>query len=262
MRLIRYKLGITTREVEDLSRGIAKNKGNADFFISHGWIVRIENDDKTPTICKLYSLCAIYRIKFTELLSLYDVDLAELAKFGVENSLSQTHPADLTIYDTERTITFPVRFDPGFDLTRSSLLSRMAESWAEVPLALLQHLNLRQHLYGYVGLDDNSMSPLVRPGSFLQIDDSETRISQVPWKTEYERPIYFFELRDGYACSWCELQGNNLFLVPHPLSGYPTRQFVYPLDVEVVGRVSAIAMRLKTNYDTSQEPLRGLPKRF
>ena len=261
LRLIRYKLGITTREVEDLSRAIAESKRNDDFFISHGWITRIENNDKTPTICKLYSLCAIYRIKFTELLSFFDVDLAELSKFGVETSLAQTHPADLTVYDSERTMTFPVRFDPGFDLTRSSLLTRMAESWAEVPLALLQHLNLRQHLYGYVGLDDNSMTPLIRPGSFLQIDDSETQISHVPWKTEYERPIYFFEMRDGYACSWCELQGSNLFLIPHPLSGYPTRQLAFPTEIEVVGRVTALAMRLKTTDDTLREQTRGLPRR-
>jgi transcriptional regulator with XRE-family HTH domain len=253
LRVIRYKLGITTREVEDLSRGIAQTKENEDFFISRGWITRIENNDKTPTICKLYSLCAIYRMKFTELLSLYDVDLAELSKFGVETSLSQTHPADLTVYDAERTVNFPVRFDPGFNLTRSSLLTRMVESWAEVPLALLQHLNLRQHLYGYVGLDDNSMTPLVRPGSFLQIDDSETRISHEPWKNEYERPIYFFELRDGYACSWCELQGDNLFLIPHPLSGYPTRQLEYPKEVEVVGRITALAMRLKISTGTKSE---------
>ena len=244
LRLVRNKLGITTREVEDFSRQIAEQKGNEEFFISNGWITKIENNEGTPSICKLYSLCAIYRIKFTDLLLMYEVDLNELSKFRLENPLNQTHISDLSIYDEERAVSFPVRFDPGFSPAQTSLIARMVEVWAEIPLALLQHLNLRQHLYGYIGLGDNSMTPLVRPGSFVQIDDTQTKILALPWKTEHERPSYFIELREGYACSWCEVQGRQIFLIPHPLSGYPIRHYAYPAEADVVGRVTAVAMRL------------------
>jgi transcriptional regulator with XRE-family HTH domain len=255
LRLIRSKLGISTREVEDFSRQIALQKGNEEFFISHGWMTKIENNDKTPSICKLFSLCAIYRMKFTDLLMLFEVDLTELAKFSFEHSLPQTHLSDASAYDLDRTVNFPVRFDPGFDLSRSSLLARMVEAWSEIPLGLLQHLNMRQHLYGYVGLQDNSMTPLIRPGSFVQIDDTQTKVSTIAWKHEYERPIFFVELRDGYACSWCDLQGKQLFLIPHPLSGYPVRQFTFPGEADVVGRVTAVAMRLCLNEHTNLDRL-------
>lgn len=259
LRLIRNKLNVTTREVEDLSRRIADQKGNEEFFISHGWMTKIENENKTPSIYKLFSLCAIYRMKFTDLLMLYEVDLNELARFSLENSLGQTHLSDASIYDPDRTVNFPVRFDPGFDLSKSSLLARMVETWSEIPLALLQHLNMRQHLYGYVGLQDKSMMPLVRPGSFVQIDDTQTRVSNITWKHEYDRPIFFVELRDGYACSWCEQQGRELYLIPHPLSGYPIRHFAYPAEADVVGRVTAVAMRLYLSDHTNLDRLPEQP---
>lgn len=261
LRQIRYKLGITTREVEDLSRQIAVQKGNEEFFISNGWMTKIENNDKTPSIFKLFSLCAIYRLKFTDLLMMYEVDLTELVRFGLDSNLPQTHLSDATIYDSDRTVNFPVRFDPGFDLSKSSLLARMVEAWSDIPLALLQHLNMRQHLYGYIGLRDNSMSPLVRPGSFVQIDDTQTKVSSIAWKQEYDRPIFFVELRDGYACSWCDLQGKQLFLIPHPLSGYPIRQFAYQTEADVVGRVTAVAMRLYLNDHTNLDRLPTRPEK-
>jgi transcriptional regulator with XRE-family HTH domain len=247
--------------VEVLSGIIAQQKGNEEFLISHGYMTKLENNEYIPSIFKLFSLCAIYRMKFTELLMMYEVDLAELAKFSLESNLPQTHLSDTSIYDFDRTVNFPVRFDPGFDLSKSSLLARMVEAWSEIPLALLQHLNMRQHLYGYVGLHDNSMSPLVRPGSFVQIDDTQTKVSNIAWKHEYERPIFFVEMRDGYACSWCDLQGKQLFLIPHPLSGYPIRQFAYPTEADVVGRVTAVAMRLYLGDHTNLDRLPEQPEK-
>ena len=88
------------------------------------------------------------------------------------------------------------------------------------------------------------MYPLLRPGSFVQIDDSSTRWQKNPWRSEFDRPMYFVELRDGYVCSWCELQGKTLTIIPHPLSPSQTRQFRYPDEAEIVGRVTAVAMRL------------------
>ncbi|HTA56581.1 MAG TPA: hypothetical protein VK805_00400 [Candidatus Baltobacteraceae bacterium] len=52
------------------------------------------------------------------------------------------------------------------------------------------------------------------------------------------------ELRQGYACSWCEKKENLLVLVPHPLSPVKTRQLIHPREGEIVGRVTGVAMRL------------------
>ncbi|MGH9560242.1 MAG: hypothetical protein ACRD3S_02210, partial [Terracidiphilus sp.] len=137
---------------------------------------------------------------------------------------------------------------------------RMVEVWGEVPVQLLQRLDVRHCQYGYVGTDDFTMYPLLRPGSFVQIESYPTRLQTAQWRTEFDRPIYFIELRDGYACSWCEIRGSQLTLIPHPLSGSTIRQFVYPSDAEIIGQVTGVAMRL-VPAEADADELPKLPKR-
>ena len=79
---------------------------------------------------------------------------------------------------------------------------------------------------------------------FVQIDESRRKVEEGPWRSEYERPIYFLETREGFVCSWCEVNGPVLALRPHPMSSVRTRLFRYGSEVEVLGQVVGIAMRL------------------
>ncbi len=200
LKEIRSKLGITTRDVTDLSLKIAESEGNEEFQISNPWLTEIENSDAIPSIYKLFSLSVIYHLKFADL--------------------------------------------RGFEVTKTNLLSRMIEVWGEVPIPLIEHFDVRHSMYGFIGLEDLTLYPLLRPGSFVQIDQRIKKILPIKWRTELDRPIYFVELRDGYACSWCELQDSQLILIPHPLSPCPTRQFKNGTEAEVVGRVTGVAMRV------------------
>ncbi len=254
---LRNKLGITTRDVEEYTRKIAEMEGSEDFCISNAWLTQIENTDATPSIHKLFSLSIVYRTNYSELLALFGVELGEISKYQFLMPLEKTHLTKGFASDPTKTVTFPVRFDPGFHVERSNLLSRMVEVWGEVPIPILQSLDVRHSLYGYIGLKDFTLYPLLRPGSFVQVDGTRSEIQDGPWKSELERPIYFIELRDGYACSWCELHENRLMLVPHPLSPCSIRQFLYPDEAEIVGQVTAAAMRL-VNF--SNDSSRGIPK--
>ena len=75
---IRNRLGITTRDVAEFSQKIAQTEDNTEFHISNAWLTQIENSDSVPSIFKLYSLSSIYRIKFSDILLLYGVDLQNL----------------------------------------------------------------------------------------------------------------------------------------------------------------------------------------
>lgn len=258
LKAIRLRLDITTRDVAEFSQQIALAEGNPEFHISNAWLTQVENSDSVPSIFKLYSLSAIYRIKFTDLLLLYGVDLQNLGHHQLAAPLPQTHLANLDVYDDERTVSFPVRFDRSFDVDNTNLLSRMVEIWGEVPIALIQHLDIRHGLYGYVGLQDMTLYPLLRPGSFVQIDPRVRKVQALRWRTEFDRPVYFVELRDGYACSWCEMQDGYLLLLPHPLSPCRTRRVAFGTDAEIVGQVCAVAMRL-TDMSVS-EPAAKLPR--
>lgn len=258
---VRNRLGITTREVEELSRKIAEEEGNPEFYISNAWLTQLENTQSNPSIYKLFSLCVIYRIKFTDLLLIFGIDLEHIGRLQMNMPMPNTHLTSFEVYDGERAVTFPVRFDRGFSVDRTNLISRMVEVWGEVPIAMIQHLDVRRGLYGYIGLQDYTLYPLLRPGSFVQIDSRMTRVQTSAWRTEFDRPIYFVELREGYACSWCELHGNQLTIVPHPLSPCSIQQYEYPTEAEVIGQVSAVAMRIVGPPDRPSGEMPRLPKR-
>jgi hypothetical protein len=78
----------------------------------------------------------------------------------------------------------------------------------------------------------------------VQIDPSQTKISAEKWKTEFDRPIYFVELHDGYVCSWCQVDRGQLIIIPHPQSLQNVRRFEYPSQAEIVGRVTGVVMRI------------------
>lgn len=260
LRELRNRLGVTTREVEEFSRAIAEDRQNEEFYISNAWLTQLENKNSIPSIYKLYSLSVIYRTKFNDLLTVFGIDLTATSRYQLALPLQNTHLTTFESLDPEKAITFPVRFDKGFSLQTTSLISRMVEVWGEVPIALIQKLDVRHCQYGYIGIDDFSMYPLLRPGSFVQIDSHSSRVPASEWRTEFDRPIYFVELRDGYACSWCEVRGSQLTLIPHPLSGCTIRQFAHPAEAEIVGQVTGVAMRLVSQGADSDDNSR-LPKR-
>ena len=247
LKELRSRLGITTREVAVLSQRIADEEGNLEFHISNPWLTQVENSDSIPGIHKLYSLSAIYRIQITELFLLFRIDLAKLPKYRLLSPPNRTQLTSLDTTDTGETVPLPSRFKTSFDVRHTNLLSRMVEAWGKVPIKLIQGLDICHGLYGYVGLEDHTLSPILRPGSFVQIDPHARKILAGPWLTEYDRPIYFVELRDGYSCAWCELQAKNLILLPHPLSPAKVRRVAYGTDAKIIGRVTGAEIRLTGN---------------
>lgn len=243
LKELRTRLGITVRDVEQQSQEIAEQQGNPEFFVSNNWITRLENSRAVPSIHKLFSLSTIYRVGITDLLPMFGIDLELLRKYEVATPTEHTHLLRLEKPDPRKSITFPVRLDPGFRVEETNLLSRMVQVWGEVPVAVLQTLDIKHGLYGYIGLQDFTMYPLLRPGSFVFIDDSLREVQTAPWRSELDRPIYFVELREGYVCCWCETRGEELVLIPHTLSTNSHR-ILPSREAEIIGQVTAVAMRL------------------
>lgn len=260
LRELRHRLGVTTREVEEFSRSIAEDRQNEEFYISNAWLTQLENKNSIPSIYKLYSLSVIYRTRFTDLLKMFGIDLSDTPRYQLALPLENTHVVSFEPPEPDRAVTFPVRFDMAFNLETTSLISRMVEVWGQVPVALLEKLDVRRCQYGYIGTGDYSMYPLLRPGSFVQIESHHARLQSAEWRTEFDRPIYFIELRKGYACSWCEMRGSQLTLIPHPLSGCTIRQLAYPAEAEMVGQVTGVAMRL-VPPESGVDELPKLPRR-
>ena len=244
LKAARERVGLSTRDVQRKSGLIAVEKRNEEYHISHTWLTDVEQGKFMPGIFKLYSLSAIYDKSFTEIASYFGVRIADLSRDRASLGVPRTHLIDGEGDAESQKVSLPVEFKPDFRFEKTNLLARVVEKWDELPVGLLQHLDLRKSMYGYIGLEDFTLSPLIRPGSFVQIDPSQRKINSAKWRTEFERPIYFVELRDGYVCSWCQLEKGELLVIPHPQSRQSVRHFDYPAQAEVVGRVTGVAMRI------------------
>jgi hypothetical protein len=243
LRQARERLSLRYRDVVDASLRIADRRKNPNFAVALSRLADIENKGIVPSIHRVYTLCAIYRLPVSDVLRWYGVDLANLAGDSATVEVGATHLVGLDV-EPDASVAFPNGLEAEFDTRRTVFLSRMIQGWGRLPLAMLQGLDLRKHMYGFIGTDDWFMYPLLSPGSLVLIDDTRKKIASGGWASEHERPIYFLELRDGYACGWAHIAGGHLVLQPHPASRCVARVYDYPSEIEVVGGVTGVATRL------------------
>lgn len=221
LKSLRNHRNITVREVEQASRRIADVKGDKRFCISNGWLAQLEKGDSEPSIWKLFSLSVIYRTDLLDLLRLYNIDINEKEKYEPVTNEHFTQPISPNGNGHgESDIS-----EPGDQLS-TTLRPNLPGADCRIPI-----------IYGHLGLGDFTMYPMIRPGALLKIDTSQNKLVTNTWRNEYDRPVFFIELRREYACGWCELQGNQLLIIPYHYSPATVRQFTYPRDAEIVGRV-------------------------
>ncbi len=244
LRAQRERLRLSTRDVERLSYKIAQDRKSQDFYISHAWLTDTENGNFTPNFCKLYSLCLIYRCDLEKIFAFLGISLRDMGKEQKSVVLPNTHLVEGSGATPGTAVTAPLELRDRIRLEETNLVSRMFQRWGEIPVGLLQQMDLRTSLYGYIGIEDYRLYPIIRPGSFVQIDSRQRKITRGYWRNDFDRPIYFVELRDSYVCSWCELDGSQLILVPSPQSREQVRHVRYPGDADIVGRVTAVTMRI------------------
>jgi len=242
LRALREALGYTMRDVETGSLQVSRRLGNDEFAIAPSRLSDIETKGVVPSIFRLYTLAAIYRCDYRELLSWYGVDLNAIhADLGSARP-NRSHFSQVSDCITEARM--PVRLDPGFTLSKTTNIARMIEQWGVVPFTYLSTLVDGRYSYGYIGAQDFTMYPILPPGSFVQVDETKNKVIEGIWRSEFERPIYFIETRNGFVCSWCNVTRDRIVLQSHPLSPVPVRTLKHPQEAEVIGQVVGVAMRL------------------
>ena len=243
LRRVRERLNLRVRDVELASSKIAEKYHSDEFAVLINRLSEIENRGLVPNIYKLYSLCAIYRLDFQEVLEWYRVTVSNLPMDATLVEVPQTHLISIR-GGPHGEVLLPLSLDPGTDLRKTTYITRMIQRWGRLPLMFLETLGLKELRYGFIGTEDWFMYPLLQPGSFVMIDDTQRKIANSGWTNEFDRPIYFLEHRKGYACGWCNLAGDQLILQPHPASMCGPQVYNFETDIDVVGQVTGIAMRL------------------
>jgi transcriptional regulator with XRE-family HTH domain len=243
LKRARERLSLRYRDVNEASQKLADLYKNREFYIALSRLSDIENRGVVPSIFRLYSLCSIYRLDFLDVMNWYGVNVGNVPSDAARIPISQTHVLEMNAPPTG-IVQLPVLADANLDLKKTFFLNRHVREWGILPLHMLNSADFRKNKYGFIGSDDWTMYPILMPGSLVQIDDSRTKIATSGWIYEHERPIYFLEHRNGFECCWCSLLGNQLILQPHGSSPVAGKQFRYPGEVEVIGQVIAVAMRL------------------
>jgi transcriptional regulator with XRE-family HTH domain len=252
LRTLREKLGLTMRDIETSSARMAEKYRNEEFSIPPSRLSDIETKGVLPSIFRLYTLAVIYRRDLRELLAWYGVDMNNMAA-----DLGMIAPPRSHISETLSglsSVEMPIRMDPGFDEQRTSNLGRMVEQWGLVPLSYLAQFAHSDFTYGYIGHQDFTMYPILPPGSFIQVDEEKNKVVEGSWRSEYERPIYFVETRDGYTCCWCSMRRDDIILQPHPLSPVQIRVLRHPQEAEIIGQVVGVAMKLTEWHPFGSSP--------
>jgi len=242
LRRIRDQLGLTMRDVENAAVLISQRHGSEEYLIPPSRLSDIETKGVVPSVYRFYSLAAIYHKPVGSLLELYGVNINAVGSEWALSLPAKSHV--VTLDEEQRACRIPVKMDPGFDLRETSNLGRMIQQWGTLPLAMLSHLESPLYTYAYIGSEDLTMYPILPPGSFVQVDEAKRRVGERQWRSEYERPIYLVETRDGLTCCWCSLRLNALVLQPHPLSPVQVRILRHPQEAEVIGQVVGVAMRI------------------
>jgi transcriptional regulator with XRE-family HTH domain len=257
LKRVRERLKLTFRDVEEASQQVASRRGSDEFAIALSRLADIENKGTIPSIYRIYTLCAIYRLDPEEVLRWYGVPLDQLSSEALQIRLDETHELHFAA-PAAALLPQPHTQRGVLDLEQTVFLSPLIQRWGKMPLAFLAGLDVRQYRYGLIGLQDWSMYPVLHPGSLVVIDQNLRKIVSGGWTNEHDRPIYFFEHRQGYLCGWCALNGDRLLLQPHPASQQNPRIFDWK-EIDVIGQVTAVAMLLVSR---TRRPSRsaGVPK--
>ena len=233
LRQARERLQLTYREVEAASQKVAQRRNSDEFAIALSRLADIENKGTLPTIYRLYTLCAIYRLDWKEVLHWYGVPIELLPSDALQIRLQHTHRIR---FNPDGAVEIPLALGREIDLNKTTFLSHLVGKWGKMPLSFLAGLEQRHLHYGLVGLSDWSMYPVLQPGSLLLIDQNHRKIAADGWTTEFDRPIYFLEHRGGYRVGWCSFVAGRLLLETHPAAQEPPTLFENS-EVDVVGQV-------------------------
>jgi len=238
LRAERERVGLSLRDVETLSQDIAERRQSSDYKIARTSLADIENGKCAPSLHRLYTLSVIYGHDYDRLAMVCGVPVSEALTEHRTLSLPHTYVIGPVPETYKSAMQSAAKLREKLRAERTNLVPKMIETWDEVPL-VLQFLAGADALYGYVGMDDYTLYPFVRPGAFVRIAPRQKKIPSV-WHGDHDRPIFFVELRDQYVCTWCEMVDGRLILVPSQQAKRRTQHVRYPAEATIVGRVTGI----------------------
>ena len=120
-----------------------------------------------------------------------------------------------------------------------SAMRTILSVWSDVPVLLMLDVDWDRGPLVMIGMSDRMMSPLLPPGSLLQLDKTVRTIGDGNW-SEFDRPIYLIEYRSRFYCCHAQRRADMLRLISHAESPESPSISVPFKEARVRGQVTPI----------------------
>jgi transcriptional regulator with XRE-family HTH domain len=241
LRNARLRMGLSLREASAMSRLVAAELGDEQYFAAPGSLSDYEALDTSPRhIHKVITLCAVYGLHFSTFLKSLGLNVEEAGKHPIPDHLVPrklpTGPSGAQNHEP---------MDGGF---LEQLLSRSEHVPTFLRGCLSGLCGLRTSSlndFFWVGGDQNPLHPLLANGLIVVVNRHRKKALHFRSRPLWQQPLYVLLKRDGtYRCGCCSLEDGTLVI--HPYSGNHQRpeHLRNHHDAEVVGQIVTIARRL------------------
>jgi transcriptional regulator with XRE-family HTH domain len=238
LRNARLQAGLSLRTASVMSREIARTLGDERYFTSQGSLSDYEANDRPPRhIHKLFSLCILYAIPFSELLNSYAIDaMIGANRVPAEWMLGQEGP--------ERTNSLIAPIGGFLDESLKRIRELPFFVYRSLPsLSGLPELSL--HDLFWVGGQTKPMHPALSGALLAMVNRRKTTPPAFLRKSLWEQSLYLLLRRDGsYLLSSCTLEDHTLVVHPHADGFIPHERLRNRVDAEVLGQVVAVLRSL------------------
>ncbi|MBI3476420.1 MAG: hypothetical protein HY010_11865 [Acidobacteria bacterium] len=243
LRAARLRAALSFREASAMSRRVAAELGDEQYFAAAGSLSDYEARDVPPRHAhKAITLCAIYGLQFVTFLKSIGLRLEDAGREPIPDRLLPRKVSAASRGIVDETDEPPENGFLGNLLRQSGHVPWfLRESLSD--LSGLNGLSLRD--FFWVGGESNPLHPLLINGLLVILNRHRKKPIYFRSKPLWQQPVYVLLRRNGtYTCGCCSLE--NRMLVIHPFSAnyQPQEQLRNHDDAEVVGEIVAIARTL------------------
>ena len=242
LRNARLRMGLSFREASGLSRRIASELADEQYFAAPGSLSDYETQDDPPRhVQKVITLCAIYGLRFSTFLKSSDLHS--------EGSGQDPIPDNLVPRKAPTSFRMNRKQPDEFSEMQFFELLRQLEP---VPLFLRNLLSelsglkgLSLHDFFWVRGDQKPLHSLLVNGLILIINRHKKKPVYSRSNPLWQQPLYAVLKRDGtYICGCCSLENDMLVIHSYSPNYRQPEKLRNHEDAEVVGLVVTVARRL------------------
>ncbi len=243
LRRNRLRAGLSFREASALSRKIAEELSDEQYFTAGGTLSDYEASNKPPRrIQKIVTLCALYSIGFWQFLKAARLQLHKLGDEAIPDGLAATAQSP----ELSSSVQLGYKED-GEGLFLRSLL----DQFEEIPFFLrtslptisgLPRLSLRDVFW--VG-GEHGFHASLEGTQFLIVNRRTKKPAPLKWEPLLKQPLYLLTTRDGsYFCGRFTLEGRSTVLHPLSRDNSGPQPMHTAADTEIVGHIVTVVRRI------------------